>query len=42
MRVLFVVKLSLLVLEFGIKDHDFDVASRNRTEEMKDSPAKLL
>lgn len=41
-RVLFVVKFSLLVLEFRIKDHHSDVASGNRTNEMKDSLAKLL
>lgn len=36
------IKVSLLVIEFQIKDHGSDVASGNRTKEMKDSLAKLL
>lgn len=36
------IKFSLLVIEFQIKDHGSDVASGNRTKEMKDSLAKLL
>lgn len=36
------IKVSLLVIEFQIKDHSSDVASGNRTKEMKDSLAKLL
>lgn len=36
------IKVSLLAIEFQIKDHCSDVASGNRTKEMKDSLAKLL
>lgn len=36
------IKVSLLAIEFQIKDHGSDVASGNRTKEMKESLAKLL
>lgn len=36
------IKFSLFVIEFQIKKHGSDVASGNRTKEMKDSLAELL
>ncbi|KAJ7399896.1 Intraflagellar transport protein 27 like protein [Pitangus sulphuratus] len=39
-RVLFLVKLSLLVIDFRIKDHSSGVANGNGTREMKDSLGK--